>query len=52
MGFLSSIYHNLELVTHFDTSRTEEQETFNRIRKEKGLRAALAWREARFKEEA
>lgn len=51
MGFLNSIYHNLELVVHFDTSKTEEQETFNRIRKEKGLRAALDWRDALFKED-
>lgn len=51
MGFLNTIYQNLELVTLFDTSRTEEQEEFNRIRKEKGLRAALDWRDARFREE-
>jgi len=51
MGFLNTIYQNLELVTLFDTSRTEEQETFNQIRKEKGLRAALDWRDALFKEE-
>jgi enoyl-CoA hydratase/carnithine racemase len=51
MGFLNSIYQNLELVVLFDTTRTEEQETFNQIRKEKGLRAALDWRDARFKEE-
>jgi enoyl-CoA hydratase/carnithine racemase len=51
MGFLDSIYHNLELVVHFDTSKTEEQETFNRIRKEKGLRAALDWRDALFKDD-
>jgi len=51
MGFLNSIYQNLELVTLFDTSRTEEQEAFNQIRKEKGLRAALDWRDARFKED-
>jgi enoyl-CoA hydratase/carnithine racemase len=51
MGFLNTIYHNLNLVTLFDTSRTEEQETFNKIRKEKGLRAALNWRDALFKEE-
>jgi enoyl-CoA hydratase/carnithine racemase len=50
MGFLDSIYHNLELVVHFDTTKTEEQEAFNRIRKEKGLRAALDWRDALFKE--
>ena len=51
MGFLNTIYQNLALVTLFDTSRTDEQEEFNRIRKEKGLRAALDWRDARFKEE-
>jgi len=51
MGFLNTIYQNLELVTLFDTSRTEEQETFNRIRREEGLRAALDWRDALFKEE-
>ncbi len=51
MGFLNSISQNLELVVLFDTTRTEEQETFNRIRQEKGLRAALDWRDARFKED-
>ncbi len=51
MGFLNTIYHNLDLVTLFDITRTEEQEAFNRIRKEKGLRAALDWRDALFKEE-
>ncbi len=51
MGFLNTIYHNLDLVTLFDTTRTEEQEAFNQIRKEKGLRAALDWRDALFKED-
>jgi enoyl-CoA hydratase/carnithine racemase len=51
MGFLQAIQHNLELVVHFDTSRTPEQEEFNRLRAERGLRAALDWRDARFKEE-
>ena len=50
MGFLSTIEHNLELMTHFDTSLTPEQEQFNSIRKGKGLRAALDWRDARFKD--
>ncbi len=50
MGFLQAIQQNLELVVHFDTSRTPEQEQFNQIRAEKGLRAALDWRDARFKE--
>jgi enoyl-CoA hydratase/carnithine racemase len=51
MGFLQAIQHNLELVVHFDTSRTPEQAEFNRLRAERGLRAALDWRDARFKEE-
>jgi enoyl-CoA hydratase/carnithine racemase len=51
MGFLQAMQHNLELVVHFDTSRTPEQEEFNRIRAEEGLRAALDWRDARFKED-
>jgi enoyl-CoA hydratase len=50
MGFLSTIQHNLELMTHFDISITPEQEEFNAIRQERGLRAALDWRDARFKD--
>lgn len=50
MGFLNTIYHNLEMVTLFDTTPTEEQVTFHRIRKEKGLRAALNWRDNLFKD--
>lgn len=50
MGFLSAIQHNIELMTHFDTSVTPEQEEFNAIRREQGLRAALNWRDARFKD--
>ena len=49
MGFLSTIQHNLELMTHFGISITPEQEEFNVIRQEQGLRAALDWRDARFK---
>ncbi len=51
MGFLQSIQHNLELVVHFDTSRTPEQAEFNQIRAAQGLRAALNWRDARFRED-
>ena len=50
MGFLTAIQQNLELVTHFDTSATPEQEEFNAIREENGLRAALDWRDARFRD--
>lgn len=51
MGFLNSIYQNLDLVVMFDTTRTREQETFNIIRNDKGLRAALDWRDSLFKED-
>lgn len=50
MGFLSAIQHNLELMTLFDTSLTPEKEEFNTIRREKGLRAAMDWRDARFQD--
>ena len=48
MGFLSAIQQNLKLMTHFDISSTPEQDAFNEIRREDGLRAALNWRDARF----
>jgi enoyl-CoA hydratase/carnithine racemase len=48
MGFLSAIQHTLELMVHFDTSTTPEQVEFNDIRRQRGLRAALEWRDARF----
>ncbi len=51
MGFLRAIQHNLELVVQFDISRTPEQEEFNTIRAERGLRAALDWRDERFAED-
>ena len=50
MGFLNSIKHNLDLMTLFDTSTSPEQEEFNAISESSGLRAALDWRDARFKE--
>lgn len=50
MGFLSSLQHNLELMVHFEATLSPEQEEFNAIRQESGLRAALNWRDARFRE--
>ena len=50
MGFLSSIEHNLELMVHFETSTSPEIEELIEVRREKGLRAALDWRDARFKD--
>lgn len=50
MGFLNSVSQNLELMTIFDTSTSPEQEAFNAVADERGLRAALDWRDARFRE--
>lgn len=50
MGFLTAVQHNLELMTLFDISLSPEQEEFNAIRREKGLRAAMDWRDARFRD--
>ncbi len=50
MGFLNAVSQNLELMTIFDTSTSPEQEEFNAIAADQGLRAALNWRDARFKE--
>ena len=49
MGFLTALGHNLDLMTIFDTSASPEQEEFNAISAEKGLRAALDWRDERFR---
>ncbi len=49
MGFLTALDHNLDLMTIFDTSASPEQEEFNAISAEKGLRAALDWRDERFR---
>ncbi len=50
MGYLAAVRHNLDLMTLFDTSTSPEQEEFNAISEAEGLRAALNWRDARFKE--
>ena len=50
MGYLAAVRHNLDLMTLFDTSSSPEQEEFNVISEAEGLRAALDWRDARFKE--
>lgn len=50
MGFLAAIQHNLELMVQFDTAPSPEMEEFNAIREAEGLRAALDWRDARFRD--
>ena len=50
MGFLSAVEHNIELMTHFDINVSPEQDEFNTIRQSQGLRVALNWRDARFRD--
>lgn len=50
MGLLSAINDNLESMIHFDISTDPEQDEFNTISHEQGLKAALNWRDARFKD--
>jgi len=49
MGFLNAIRRNIELMTLFDNSTSPEREEFNAISEANGLRAALNWRDSRFK---
>ena len=51
MGLKQALEYNVEVVTIMETTDTEVQRTFNQIKQEKGLRAALDWRDARFREE-
>jgi enoyl-CoA hydratase/carnithine racemase len=50
MGLRHALEYNVEVVTVMETTETEVQRTFNRIKQEQGLRAALDWRDARFRE--
>lgn len=50
MGYLAAVRHNVELMTLFDTSTSPEKEEFNAVSEAEGLRTALDWRDARFKE--
>jgi enoyl-CoA hydratase len=51
MGLKQALEYNVEVVTVMETTETEVRRTFNQIKKEKGLRAALDWRDDRFREE-
>jgi len=50
MGLKHALEYNVEVVTIMENTETEVQRTFNQIKQEKGLRAALDWRDARFRE--
>lgn len=50
LGMRSALAYAANLWGILDTTPSEEQETFRAIRAERGLRAALDWRDAQFRE--
>lgn len=50
LGMRSALAYAANLWGILDTTPSEEQATFRRIREEQGLRAALNWRDAQFRE--
>jgi enoyl-CoA hydratase/carnithine racemase len=49
MGIKDALAMNLELDTIMEAAETPMRREFNRVRAAEGLRAALAWRDARFR---
>jgi enoyl-CoA hydratase len=49
MGMRQALLAAVETDIFIESSAGPERAEFNRIRKEQGLKAALAWRDARFK---
>jgi enoyl-CoA hydratase len=50
MGLRQAVGMNLEVSAVLNTADTPEQREFNGIAKERGLKAALAWRDSRYGE--
>jgi enoyl-CoA hydratase len=50
MGLRDALLMNLELDTLMEAAETPMRREFNRIREAQGLKAAIAWRDARFRE--
>jgi len=49
-GLSTAFYVNQKMCGLLDATPTEENKIFDGIRKEKGLRAALDWRDEQFRE--
>ena len=48
-GFREALMANVDLDAEIESAEVPERIEFNRIREEKGLKAAIAWRDARFR---
>jgi enoyl-CoA hydratase len=49
-GFRAAMDANTELDTIIETANLPQRDEFRRITQEQGLKAAIAWRDARFRE--
>jgi enoyl-CoA hydratase len=50
-GFREALAANVVLDSEIESAEVPERQEFNRIREEQGLKAAIAWRDARFRQE-
>jgi enoyl-CoA hydratase/carnithine racemase len=50
-GFREALAANVDIDTVIETAEVPERKEFSRIREEQGLKAAIAWRDARFRGE-
>jgi enoyl-CoA hydratase/carnithine racemase len=48
-GFREALWANVDLDAVIESAEVPERKEFNRIRAEQGLKAAIAWRDARFR---
>ena len=48
-GFRGALWENVDLDTRIEVAEVPERREFSRIRAEQGLKAAIAWRDARFR---
>jgi enoyl-CoA hydratase len=48
-GFREALAANVDLDAIIESAETPERQEFNRIREEQGLKAAIAWRDQRFR---
>jgi enoyl-CoA hydratase len=49
-GLREALQANVDIDAVIEAAEVPERKEFNRIRAEKGLKAAIAWRDARFRE--
>ncbi len=49
-GFREALWANVDIDSVIEAAEVPERKEFNRVRAERGLKAAIAWRDARFRD--